>query len=268
MPTTYTHDYFGKVVYRSMPSEMKELVRQNGEIYRIGLHGPDILFYYMLSKNPVSKYGVKLHGLPAADFFEKGMEKVRKTKDPELFAYLLGFGCHYILDSTCHPYVRQLDREGRISHTLVEKEFDRFLMEKTGKNPYRYHPSDAITAKRHYAEVIHRAIPQVSAFNIWVSMRMQKRLTNLMVCDDGGRKRKLAKRILSPFGSRAEGVLDYLMTPMAPENLSEELSTLCELFDQAAREAPPALNELWELSSQDKKLSPRWMFNYSGECTV
>ena len=44
MPTTYTHDLFGKKIYRQLPDEMKKVIRKNGDLYRIGLHGPDILF--------------------------------------------------------------------------------------------------------------------------------------------------------------------------------------------------------------------------------
>ena len=54
MPTTYAHDLFGKEVYKKLPSDMKALIRRHGDLYRIGLHGPDILFYYMVSKNPVT----------------------------------------------------------------------------------------------------------------------------------------------------------------------------------------------------------------------
>ena len=42
MPTTYAHDLFGQKVYRQMPDEVKKIIRENGELYRIGLHGPDI----------------------------------------------------------------------------------------------------------------------------------------------------------------------------------------------------------------------------------
>ena len=48
MPTTYAHDLFGKEVYKRLPSDMKALIRRHGDLYRIGLHGPDILFYYMV----------------------------------------------------------------------------------------------------------------------------------------------------------------------------------------------------------------------------
>ena len=45
MPTTYTHDLFGKKVYRQLPEEIRKVIRENGNLFRIGLHGPDILFY-------------------------------------------------------------------------------------------------------------------------------------------------------------------------------------------------------------------------------
>ena len=105
MPTTYTHDLFGKKVYAKLPAEMKKVIRENGELYRIGLHGPDILFYFMMSKNPVSRFGVAMHHEKARAFFEQGMERVRESGDEALLSYMLGFGCHYLLDSTCHPSV-------------------------------------------------------------------------------------------------------------------------------------------------------------------
>ena len=44
-----------------------------------------------------------MHKEKARAFFIQGMSQVRETKDQALLAYLLGFGCHYLLDSACHP---------------------------------------------------------------------------------------------------------------------------------------------------------------------
>lgn len=60
MPTTYAHDLFGQKVYRQLPDQVKEIIRKNGELYRIGLHGPDIFFYYFIFKNHVSSVGLPL----------------------------------------------------------------------------------------------------------------------------------------------------------------------------------------------------------------
>ena len=88
MPTTYTHDLFGKIVYKSLPDEQKQILRRNKDLYRIGQHGPDVLFYFMISKNPVSQFGVQMHHRDAASFFEKGKGTIHSMGFPEnpLFA--------------------------------------------------------------------------------------------------------------------------------------------------------------------------------------
>ena len=107
MPTTYAHDLFGKKIYAKLPAEIQKVIRRNTNLYRIGLHGPDILFYDML-KPKVTETGIAMHRECAAPFFERGMTLVRTTHDEKLLAYLLGFGCHYLLDSACHPFVYEM----------------------------------------------------------------------------------------------------------------------------------------------------------------
>ena len=265
MPTTYAHDLFGKKVYKKLPKEMKELLRRNGDLYRIGLHGPDILFYYMVSKNPVSKFGIQMHKEKAKAFFEEGMSQVRETGDEQLFTYLLGFACHYLLDSACHPFVDEMADTGVVSHTVLEKEFDRMLMEETGKNPYIYRPSDCIVPKYSYAKVIHRAIPLVSTVNIWISLKMMKFLTNLMVCNDGGKRRKVIKKILSLGGKKnADMLIEHFMTKEPVPGCEIPLSKLSKLFERALEETPEYLEELYELSREEKTLGSRWERTYNG----
>ena len=101
MPTTYAHDLFGKEVYKRLPSDMKALIRRHGDLYRIGLHGPDILFYYMVSKNPVTQFGIEMHHEKARAFFEEGMRQVRRNDDEALFAYLLSLYSGLRMPSLC-----------------------------------------------------------------------------------------------------------------------------------------------------------------------
>ena len=172
---------------------------------------PDILFYYMVSKNPVTQFGIEMHHEKARAFFEEGMRQVRRNDNEALFAYLLGFGCHYILDSACHPYVNKMAAEGVIPHIVLEKEFDRVLMEETGKDPDHYYPACGIMPKMEYARVIYRAIPLVKTINIYISVRMMKILTNFMVCDDHGRKRRILGKLLR-LGGESIGFLHAHVT--------------------------------------------------------
>ena len=173
MPTTYAHDLFGKKIYAKLPAEIQKVIRRNTNLYRIGLHGPDILFYDML-KPKVTETGIAMHRECAAPFFERGMTLVRTTHDEKLLAYLLGFGCHYLLDSACHPFVYEMAERNVISHTLLEKEFDRTLMLETHKDPYHYYPACGIVPRVTYARVIHRAIPRIRTKEIMSSLRLMK----------------------------------------------------------------------------------------------
>ena len=133
MPTTYTHDVFGKMVYQKLPENLKEIVEEHMNAYRIGQHGPDILFYYHLfHENPVNQKGMAMHEQIAASFFRKCKEYCQETGDEEALAYVFGFICHYMLDSTCHPYIAKYMEKTGARHDEIETELDRYLMERSG----------------------------------------------------------------------------------------------------------------------------------------
>ena len=216
MPTTYAHDLFGKRVYRKLSAKLQHLIRSNGNLYRIGQHGPDILFYYFISKNPVTQYGVQMHGRKAREFFEKGMAKVREEKNPALMAYLLGFGCHYILD---------------------------FLS----------------------AWTIHQVLPAIRTWNIYLSLKMMKIFTCILVCDDGGRKRRLSEHALSPAGKKISAfITEFFMSPEPEIDCREELLKLDSLMEEALAKAPDMLEELAALAVRPGHLSDRWDLTFNG----
>lgn len=264
MPTTYAHDLFGKEVYRRLPADIRYVIRRHGDLYRIGLHGPDILFYYMVSKNPVTQFGVRMHQEKARTFFQEGMRQVRRTKDEALLAYLLGFGCHYMLDSACHPYVNKMADEGVVPHIVLEKEFDRVLMEETGKDPDHYYPACGIIPKMSYAKVIHRAIPLVRTVNIFISLKMMKFLTNLMVCDDHGKKCRVLGRILRLGGRSIGSVIEHFMTEKPVPQAQAPMPELERLYQEAIPETVEYLKELYTLREGNFRLSARWNRTYNG----
>ena len=110
MPALYAHYRFGARVSRRLDGDLKDIVKKYHAQFVIGLQGPDLFFFYRpWSLNRVSKYGYRLHSLSAAPFFEHGISVVKeKGRDSGEYAYLLGFLCHFILDSECHPYVEEM----------------------------------------------------------------------------------------------------------------------------------------------------------------
>ena len=82
MPTTYTHDLFGKKVYRQLPEEIRKVIRENGNLFRIGLHGPDILFYDLFNQK-VCGLGTEMHKIPCSFVFFKRDEHCKKNRRRE-----------------------------------------------------------------------------------------------------------------------------------------------------------------------------------------
>ena len=56
MPAAYAHYTFGEKVLEHLDDDLKGLLSKHRDIFNIGLHGPDILFYYKpLSSNHVNQ---------------------------------------------------------------------------------------------------------------------------------------------------------------------------------------------------------------------
>ena len=101
MPSTYAHRCFGGQVLAALPQEMQSLLWPEQNLFSIGLHGPDILFFDHPLLGRVSRLGHRMHKQSGAAFFrpageklaaelaEKGPEAMYKelqTADPEAAA--------------------------------------------------------------------------------------------------------------------------------------------------------------------------------------
>ncbi len=45
MPAIYAHYRMGNEALKYLDGQIEKIIRENNELYQIGLHGPDILFY-------------------------------------------------------------------------------------------------------------------------------------------------------------------------------------------------------------------------------
>lgn len=81
MPAAYAHYVFGKKVFQELSGTEKEIIRKGEDAFLLGLHGPDLLFYYFpLCKNRINQQGVKLHKKIAAEFLNWEESGTRKIK--------------------------------------------------------------------------------------------------------------------------------------------------------------------------------------------
>lgn len=167
MPATYAHKRFGEKVLESLPKELSEAFSAHLSEYYLGLHGPDLLFYYRpLTKNPVNRTGYRMHGQPAADFFGRTRELILAEAEragvPETQtaegAYAAGFLCHFVLDSECHGYIgRRIEQTG-IRHAVIETEFDRSLLLADGKRIFGINRAEHLKGKTDAAKTAARVL--------------------------------------------------------------------------------------------------------------
>ena len=104
MPATYAHYRMGQEVLRQLSGSIREAIEQYPDLYNIGLHGPDLLFYYnAFGRNHINSIGVQLHKYPGSFFFKRTGELIqRKRMDPAYLSHAYGFLCHFALDVSCH----------------------------------------------------------------------------------------------------------------------------------------------------------------------
>lgn len=67
MPSTYAHYRMGQQVRTMLDGNEKKIVEKYPQLYLIGLHGPDILFYY----KPLSPMQLTVSGMNCTDIQER-----------------------------------------------------------------------------------------------------------------------------------------------------------------------------------------------------
>ena len=261
MPTTYAHDLFGKMVYHRLDPEIQEKIKKYQTTYQIGLHGPDILFYVRpFHKNRFNQMAHRLHREEAAGFFERGRELYQKTGNEEILVYLLGFICHFMLDSTCHPYISEYMKKTGARHDESETEFDRALMVRTGKDPFHYQPGSVIRIEKNSVDAISEVMEGMSHKDIVRALMGTKFYTRLPICDsEKKRKVKLAvARILFMYR-----LADGRIIRGEPKDIClESTQHLTQLFLQTVPEAAAMINEYYKQRNGSDRLNVRFDRNY------
>ena len=261
MPTTYAHDLFGKMVYHRLDPEIQEKIKKYQITYQIGLHGPDILFYVRpFHKNRFNQMAHRLHREEAAGFFERGRELYQKTGNEEILVYLLGFICHFMLDSTCHPYISEYMKKTGARHDEIETEFDRALMVRTGKDPFHYQPGSVIRIEKNSVDAISEVMEGMSHKDIVRALMGTKFYTRLPICNsEKKRKVKLAvARILFMYR-----LADGRIIRGEPKDIClESTQHLTQLFLQTVPEAATMINEYYKQRNGSDRLNVRFDRNY------
>ena len=178
MPTTYAHWAFGRECINLLPKKIQVTIHENRDLYNIGVHGPDILFYDLSHPN-ITSYGNNMHRKSGEEFFLKCKQiyETHSEKD-QILTYILAFLSHFVLDSTVHSYVERKKEVSKITHNHVEAQWDRHLIELDDRTPNLVNRSESLKPSKKISDIISYFLPFTSE-EIYRSLRWQKEIVEL-----------------------------------------------------------------------------------------
>lgn len=257
MPTTYTHYRFGGDCLRALPEELGAAASAHRGLFDTGVHGPDIFFYYhAVTPNSVSAYGSKLHHYTGKQIFTRALGPWHAYRDKEtMLAYLLGFLCHFTLDSVCHGYVNGSLKELGVSHNRLEAVYDAHLMLRDGLTPTQVMRGETLEPTEPNAEIISRFF-DVPVRKVYAALCGQEQIMRLL-CSPGGTKKRVARAALRVL--HLPGHLDDLfIDDEVPPELDGAMAELDRLYDSALAEYPAMAQELVSFLDGNGELSARF----------
>ncbi len=265
MPSTYAHYRLGKEVALSLPEGLRNIINKHIELYDIGLHGPDILFYYKpYFANRVNQTGFGMHEEPGKYFFEGAGNIIRaKEKKEAHLAYIFGFICHFVLDSQCHGYIDEKIERSGVTHTEIEAEFDRELLQRDGYNPISKSLTEHILPSERSGKVISEFFQDVTAEEIILSLESMKHC-NQMLLAPRLYKRLVIYGILAVTGNYKE--MHGLVINRKPNlNCEDSTEMLKRLYVTAVGESIRLITEYADYIRQKQPLDNRYRLTFGSK---
>ena len=267
MPSTYAHYRIGQEVRNILGESERKVVEEYPELFLIGLHGPDILFYFNpLFNNQVNQIGYSMHGRPGKEFFKNAAEVIKQHPGNNAYlSYVYDFICHFTLDETCHGYIDEKIAASGISHTEIEVEFDRMLMIKDGYDPIRHRLTEHIVPSMENAEVIQAFFEGVDSVQVRKALNEMIKNNNLLIAPSKG-KRLLIKGLLTMTGNYKEMhglVVNYQENPLCDDSTRK----LWSLYQEAKELAVLLLHDYRNYLEGSEDLNQIYNYTFGSQLT-
>lgn len=142
MPDFTTHYLFGTLYMKdAFASDKKKIIDNNMQAFNWGLQGPDLLFFskFYRDTGKTARCGSQLHQINPELIFSEIINLLIDSCNERyyncLLSYFYGFLCHYVLDSTVHPYVYYLiynsdSQNVKAKHLHVENNIGKMLFKR------------------------------------------------------------------------------------------------------------------------------------------
>lgn len=242
MPATYAHYRFGSQMLGNMPADMCRTAKRYRRLYDVGLHGPDLFFFYHPGiPSKVRVLGHKFHIQTGREFFSRVCRVLRLEPSEAGQAYLYGVLCHYTLDSACHPFVAEVSSQGVVSHARLETEFDAFLLRQDGKRtPAQWDLSKHISLTPPECELVARFYPGADGRQIASGVRSMASIRKLLAVSEKDPRKLISKAM----GAASQEFADMVAGPEPDERCAALLEPLRERYQRAAERFPEMLMQL------------------------
>jgi hypothetical protein len=225
MPATITHSFFAKDVYDILPGDIKNNLNLN-RCKMFAQSTDSLMFYNLFSIMPGKKirhFQSYFHTHQSQEFFINLLRFIHDNniKDKDVYSFLVGFICHYALDSTLHPYIiykTGIFKKNKPStykynnvHAFMETFIDNDMVRRREKtNPYKFNISKFCFDIRPFSNELNKAINYTfyNTFKIknmneiyYKSLKQMRRSLVLFRKDTYGIKRNIYK-LVDTFTSR------------------------------------------------------------------
>ena len=188
MPATITHAFFAKDVYEILPSSISEKL----DLKRCKMFAQStdsLMFYNLISLMPgksIRNFQKYFHTHQTQEFFLNFLHYIRDNslQDSDVYSCLVGFICHYALDSTLHPFV--IYKTGQFQkgkpetykynnvHAFMESFIDNDMVKRREKcNPYQFNFTDFCFDLRPFSKELNNTL-QYSFYNTFQLKEMDK----------------------------------------------------------------------------------------------
>lgn len=266
MPTTYAHYRLGENVRKRLPEHLQQLISRNEELFHIGVHGPDHMFYYNpVISTKVRKLGSRIHKEPGKKFFVDAAQVIHKCEKKEAhLAFVYGYLCHFAMDYVCHGYVGEQMEEKGLSHYEIEAEYDRRLLTMDGHtNPVTICVTKHLHPSAQNAEVIADFYKEISVKETFNSLKGMVFFLNLLRAPSKMKRRVVhgVMKLAGMYDKMGGLVMNYEENPQCTETTDE----MVRRFPVAVELATELIQEYEGYLEHGGKLSDTFSYNFESK---
>jgi hypothetical protein len=265
MPYNFTHALVGLSAREHFSPEVSACIDANLDVFLIGTMGPDPYFGDAMPKPPFTPCCVdlaeKLHMLDMRVLFSAMLPLARNSD--VLRAYALGFLCHFVLDTTAHPYI-----EARFSgkaHTPAEIQMDLMMADRMAlsgvpASPARFYRTRHLSELDAFHTALTKALFSLETEGVFCRSFRKWIVVNTLSFDPKNRKRRFFGMLERLFGAPGK-ITNYLVSrhpdPSDRLNCSHSIwsapwepshprtESFVDLFERACAQAPELLRAVW-----------------------